>query len=67
MLNPEGSDNDNLRCIQADGIAAQVREKLSRGMALLTQDEDDNDPFVVDCEDDGELETNETLTDDDTD
>ena len=35
-------------------------------MALLTQEEDDNDPFV-DCEDDEELETNETVIDDDTD
>ena len=67
MLNPDGSDNDDFHCIQADGIAAQASEELSRGMALLTQDEDDNDPFVVDCEDDEELETNETLTDDDTD
>ena len=66
MLNPDGSEDDNFRCIQADGVAAQVREELSRGTALLTQEEHDNDPFV-DCEDDEEQETNETVIDDDKD
>ena len=66
MLNPDGSEDYNFRFIQADGVAAQLREESSRGMALLTQDEDNNDPFV-DCEDDKELETDETVIDDDTD
>ena len=46
-----------------DGVAAQAREELPRWTALLTHD-DDNDPFV-DCEDYEELETNETVIDDD--
>ena len=41
MLNPDGSENDNFRCIQADGVAAQAREESSRGTALLTKDKDD--------------------------
>ena len=43
-----------------------MREELSRGMALLTQDKDDIDPFV-DCEDNEELESNETVIYNDTD
>ena len=66
VLNPDGTEDDNLHCIQADRVPAQLREELSPGTALLTQDKDNNDPFV-DYEDDEELETNETLTDDDTD
>ena len=66
LLNSDGSHDGNFRCVQASGVAAQAREELSRGTALLTQDEDDNDTFV-DCEDDEELETNETLIDDETD
>ena len=66
MLNPDGSEDDNLRFIQADGVAAQARVELSQGMALQTQDEDDNDPFV-DCENDEEMETNETVVDNHTD
>ena len=58
MLNQNGSEDDNFRCIQADGIAAQAREELSRGTALLTQNKDENIPFV-DREDDEDLETNE--------
>ena len=65
MLNPDGSGDDNFRFIQADVVAAQVSEELSQGTALLTEDEYDNDPFV-DCEDDEEMETNETVVDDDT-
>ena len=66
MLNSDGSHDDNFQCIQAEGVAAQVREELSRETALLTQDKDDNDPFV-DCEDGDELETNKTVIEDDTD
>ena len=66
MLDPDGSEDDNFRCIQADGIAAQAREELSRGTALLTQYKDTSDTFV-DCEDDKELETNETMIDNNTD
>ena len=66
MLNSDGSEDDNFRCIQADKVPAQEREELSRGMTLLTQDEDHNDPFV-DCEDDEELEANEAVTGDNTD
>ena len=65
-MNPDGSEDENFCCIQADGVAAQVREELSRQMALLTQDEDDNDAFV-DCEDDKEMETNKTVIDNHTD
>ena len=65
VLNPDGSEDDSFRFIQADWVAARMREELARGTSLLTQDEDDNRPFV-DCEDDGELETNETVTDDGT-
>ena len=43
-----------------------MREELSPVMALLTQDKDDNDSFV-DCEDEEELEANETIIDKDTD
>ena len=66
MLNPDGSEYDNFRCIQADGVPAQAREELSQGMASLTQDEGHNDP-LVDCEGDEKLETNETETGDTTD
>ena len=44
-------------------MAAQAREELSRQTTLLTQEQDDNDPFA-DCEDEDELEINETLIDD---
>ena len=66
VLNPDGTEDGNLRCIQANRVAAQMKEELSPGTVLLTQDKDNNDPFV-DYEDDEELETNETLIDDDTD
>ena len=66
VLNPDGSKDDNFRFIQADKVATQTREELSRGMALLTQDKDNHNPFA-DCEDDEELETNKTAIDDDTD
>ena len=66
MLNPDRSEDDNFRCIQADGVAVQTKKELSWGTALLTQDEDDNDPFV-DCEDVKELETNDIVIHDDTD
>ena len=66
MLNSDGSHDDNLRCIQAKEVAAQAREELFPGTALLTHDEYDNDPFV-DCEDGEELGTNETVIDGDTD
>ena len=66
MLNPDESEDDNFRCNQANGVAAQAREELSRGMALLTRDDDYNDPFV-DCDDNKELETNETVLENATD
>ena len=66
VLNPDWSEDDNFGYIQVDRVAAQARKELSQGMAWLTQDEDDNEPFV-DCEDDEQLETNETVIDDDTD
>ena len=62
-LNPDGCEDGNIRCIQADGVAAQVREELSQQTALLTQDQDDNDPFA-NCEDEDKLEINETVIDD---
>ena len=65
VLNPNGSEN-NFCFIQTDEVATQMREKYIKGQLLLTQNEDDNHPFV-DCEDDEELETNETVIDDDTD
>ena len=45
MLNPDGSEHEKFRCIQADGVGAQAKKILSRGTALLTQDEDDKDPL----------------------
>ena len=66
VLNPDGSEDDSFHFIQADGVVALTREELSRGTALLTQDEDCNYPFL-DCEDDEELETNETVIDNGTD
>ena len=63
-LHPDGSEDNNIRCIQTDGVAAQAKEEITRQTALLTQDEDENDPFL-DCEDDEELENNETVIDDD--
>ena len=66
MLNPDESEDDNFCCIQPNRVAAQAREELTRGMALMTQDENDNDPFVK-CEDDEEPETNETVIDNGTD
>ena len=64
-LNPDRSEDGNIRCIQADGVASQAKEEITRQTALLTQDEDKNDPFL-DCEVDEELENNETVIDDDT-
>ena len=46
MLNPDVSEDDNFCCIQADGVVGQVRKELSQGTALLTPDENDNDPFI---------------------
>ena len=66
VLNPDGSEDDNIHSIQADRVEAQMREELSWKTALLTQEEDDNDLFL-DREDDEEQETNETVIDDDTD
>ena len=63
-LHPDGSEDNNIRCIQTNGVAAQAKEEITRQTALLTQDEDENDPFL-DCEDDEELENNETVIDDD--
>ena len=50
MLKSYRSEDDNFRSIQANGVAAQARKKLSRGTVLLTQDKGDNDSFVG-CED----------------
>ena len=66
MLNPNGSGDDNFHSFKPTEYQQQTREELSRGTALLTWHEDDNDPFV-DYEDDEELETNETVIDNDTD
>ena len=62
-MNPAGCDDGNIRCIQTDGVAAKAKEELSRQTALLTQDQDENDPFA-DCEDEDEQEINETVIDD---
>jgi len=59
-LNPDGCENHNIRCIQADRMAAQTKEELSGQTALLIQDQDDNESFA-ECGDDEELETNETV------
>ena len=47
VLNPDGSEDDNFCCIQADGVAVQAREELSAGTALVTQDKDGNDHLLT--------------------
>ena len=64
-LNPDESEDDSICCIQADGVASQAKEEVTPQKALLAKDADENDPFL-DCENDKELENNETVIDDDT-
>ena len=63
VLHPDGSKDNNIHCIQTNRVAAQAKKEITRQTALLTQDKDENDPFL-DCEDDEELENNETVIDD---
>ena len=65
-LNPDGSEDDIFGSIQANGVAAHMKEEVHWRTALLTKDEDDNYPFV-DCKGDEELQTNEIVIVDDTD
>ena len=59
--------DDNIHRIQADGVATQAKQHLSWQTATLRQDKDDSDLFADCKEDNDELESNVTVTDNNTD
>ena len=65
-LNPDGSEDHEIRCIQEDGVAAGAKEEIAQLTTAftLTQDEDDSDPFSDLDDDEDELENNEIVVED---
>ena len=66
----DGTEDKEIHCIKDDGIATEAFGEISqRTAALLATDESDSesdDPFKDVDEDEGELEENEAVIEDDT-